>query len=275
MTIPNVAPGGRSALGRLIFLSLWGTAMAGCGLLAPPGDSNVNKDIHQIRIDVQRLIDEEESARRQIEFRLSALEEKVQSRNESLNSNLSHIDARLLDQNEEISALREEHSSLRYQLTTISTLLEIRPSELSDEAAVLLENRKKGEASYDEGQKQFNLGRYEEAIKAFRAALAQGIEGKRAIESQYGLADSLYRLPDLDLAYDEYTKLISSNPGHPLAWRSLERLADINLQAGRSEDALKLFSEIENRNPGYEGIERVKERIAEINAAKGGDADTP
>jgi len=243
--------------------------------LAAPGETNVKKDIHQISSDVQRLIDEEASAKRQFEFRLSALEEKIQSRNESLNTNLRDIDGRLRDQNEEIIALREELSTLNYQLKTIATMLEIRPSELSDEATVLLENRKRGEASYEEGQKQFNLGRYEAARKAFAEAISQGIEGERAIESQYWMAESIYRLPDLDGAYDEYTTLISGNPGHPLAWRSLERLADINLQAGRTEDALKLFSEIANSNPGYEGIERVNERIAEINAAAAGGESAP
>ena len=45
---------------------------------------------------------------------------------------------------------------------------------------------------------------------------------------------------------------------------SLERLAEINEQQGRQDDALRLYDQILNTNPGYEGVERVKQRVKQL-----------
>ena len=71
-------------------------------------------------------------------------------------------------------------------------------------------------------------------------------------------------MPDLKAAYDQYTQLITSNPSHNLAWRSLERLAEINEKQGRQDDALRLYDQILSTNPGYEGFERVEQRVKQL-----------
>lgn len=257
-------PSSRTGALRRASLILLPLMLAGCEYVGvrPPGEAGaVAQDVYDIKTMVRQMSDEDKSTKRMMEHRLGALEEKTQSRNELLNTNLTEIEKRIQAQNDEITALRKEVAQLSFQLETIGTMLDIKPPKLSPETANLLETKAEGDALFDDAQKQFNLGQYAAAKDGFEQAIAKGLEGDRAIEAQYWLAESLFRTPDLKGAYDQYTRLITSNPSHALAWRSLERLAEINEQQGRQDDALRLYDQILTTNPGYEGIDRVQQRV--------------
>lgn len=258
-------PRGRiAALGALMLSTL---VLGGCEYMGvrPPGETGaMAQDIYDIKAMVRQMSDEDKSTKRMMEHRLGALEEKVQSRNELLNSNLGELEKRIQTQSEEIAALRKDVAQLSFQLETLSTLLDIEAPKLSQQTETLLQSGAEGDALFDDAQKQFNLGRYDAAREGFQAAIDKGLSGDRAIEAQYWLAESLFRTPDLKGAYDQYTRLITSNPSHNLAWRSLERLAEINEQQGRQDDALRLYDQILTTNPGYEGVDRVRQRVRQL-----------
>lgn len=234
----------------------------------PAGDSGgTAQDIYDIKAMVRQMSDEDKSTKRMMEHRLGALEEKVQSRNELLNTNLTELEKRIQAQNDELTGLRKDVAQLSFQLETLSNTLNIKPPEMSEQSAGLVQSQDAGESIFDDAQKQYNLGRYDAAKQGFQDAIGKGLSGDKLIEAQYWLAESLYRIPDLKAAYDQYTKLITSNPSHNLAWRSLERLAEINEQQGRQDDALRLYDQIITTNPGYEGIDRVKQRVKQLRGA--------
>lgn len=246
----------------LICLGLTGCSSMG---IVPPGEGGaMAQDVYDIKAMVRQMSDDDKSTKRMMEHRLGALEEKVQSRNDLLNTNLTEIEKRIQSQNNEIASLRKEVAQLSFQLESIGTMLDIQPPELSQETSDLLQTQEDGEPLFDEAQKEFNLGRYDAAREGFQAALDAGLSGDKEIEAQYWLAESLFRVPELKAAYDQYTQLITSNPSHNLAWRSLERLAEINEKQGRQDDALRLYDQILSTNPGYEGFERVEQRVKQL-----------
>ncbi len=255
-------------MGRAVMVAvLIPLAFTGCTAMGivPPGEGGaMAQDIYDIKAMVRQMSDDDKSTKRMMEHRLGALEEKVQSRNDLLNTNLTEIEKRIQSQNEEIASLRKEVAQLSFQLETMGTMLDIQPRELSEQTSGLLQTQDEGKPLFDDAQKEFNLGRYDAAREGFQAALDQGLTGDKQIEAQYWLAESLFRTPDLKGAYDQYTRLITSNPSHNLAWRSLERLAEINEQQGRQDDALRLYDQILSTNPGYEGFERVEQRVKQL-----------
>lgn len=243
--------------------------LAGCRMPLPQGDGILAGDVHELRLLVERLSEKQDSIDRTVKHRLDTIEDKIQFRNELIKTTLSEIENRILEQNKDMSALMSEVLELSFQLETLITKLDMKPSRPSARTSRTLSTTQPGEEAFDEAQRQFNLGRYDEARKEFEQALAQGATGDLAIRSQYWLAESLYRQPDLDAAYDRYTELIIAHNTHNLAWRSLERLAEINDKEGRVDDALHLYGEIIQRNPGYEGIERVKQIVEQLKQSSG------
>lgn len=257
----------RGKVAARLALGLFVTTLVGCEYMGvrPPGESGaMAQDIYDIKAMVRQMSDEDKSTKRMMEHRLGALEEKVESRNELLNTNLTELEKRIQAQGEEIGSLRKDVAQLSFQLETLTALLDIEAPKLSQQTESLLQSGAEGDALFDDAQKQYNLGRYDAAREGFQAAIDAGLNGDRGIEAQYWLAESLFRTPDLKGAYDHYTKLITSNPSHNLAWRSLERLAEINEQQGRQDDALRLYDQILSTNPGYEGVDRVQQRVRQL-----------
>lgn len=266
--------------GWMIPAALLSLSLAGCETLAPTQGGTLSKDVVETKMLVQRMMEEQDKGRRTLDYRLETLEEKVQSRNELLDSNLSEIEKRMREQNEEIVTLKNELSQVSFQLDALVKQLAMKPATptQTQETAQALNPTKTGESLYDDAYRQFNLGRYSEAQQGFEQAIAAGVSGDQAIQAQYYLAESLFRQNDYRASYDQYTKLIQSNPSHALAWQSLERLADIHQKQNRPADALRLYEKIVSTYPNYEGIERVKQQIETLRAqmpAGEGPAATP
>lgn len=251
-----------------LFLSLVGLGLTGCGLfgVSAGGGGSVGSDIYDLNQTVTRMENEQKTFKRTIDHRMTALETKIDSQSEMLSTSLVDIARDIRTQSEEIDTLQKEIASLSFQLETLATLLEIKPNETSQETKALLRAKEIGQESFEEGERQFNLARYELARKLFAKALEQGLAGEKQIEAQYWLAESYFRSSNLDAAYANYTRLIQSNPSHVLAWRSLERLGSIEDQRGRYSRALDFYGEILKRNPNYDGIERVRESADAVQA---------
>lgn len=233
----------------------------GCGSLIPNDDGTLTRHVLDTKYAVERLSEEQAQSKRTIDYRLETLEGKVQTRNDVLNSNLGEIDKRIRQQAEETASLKREIAELAFQIDTLIKKLELQPSRPSKETTEILNREDSLDQLYNEAFRQYSLGNYEPARQGFEQALAGGLFGDKAVQAQFYLAESLNRESKLDQAEETYTKLITSNPSHTLAWQSLERLAEIQEKQGRPADALSFYKQIELSNPTYEHIERVKEKI--------------
>ena len=80
-------------------------------------------------------------------------------------------------------------------------------------------------------------GMMDEAIIAYQSALLRWPED---IDILFALANAYYHSHQLRDAEQSYRKLLSLEPGHPLA---LNNLADLLCRTGRSKDALRLLGE--------------------------------
>ena len=57
---------------------------------------------------------------------------------------------------------------------------------------------------------------------------------------------------------------MQTDPRHPRAWASLERMADIYIERGDTEQAIRMLRQIEQVNPDYPEIDRVRATIQKI-----------
>ncbi len=80
-------------------------------------------------------------------------------------------------------------------------------------------------------------GMIDEAIIAYQTAL---LRWPKDIDILFALANAYYHSHQLRKAEQSYRKLLSLEPGHPLA---LNNLADLLCRTGRSNDALRLLGE--------------------------------
>lgn len=261
---------GRSGRTLALILCAVGT-LAGCESFLGQGGQggSISKDVVETKLLVQRMADEQGQNKRTMDYRLESLEEKIQSRNEFLNSSLSDIEKRMRQQNDELTALKKDVSALAFQIDALIKQLDMKPATPSKETSKMLKPDQAGSDIFNEAYKQFTLGRYPEAKQGFDDAIAKGLTGDMAVQAQFYLGESFYRQNDLKSAYDNYTKLITSNPSHALAWQSLERLAEISQKQGRNADALRLYEKILTTYPNYEGIDRVKEQIQALRSQAG------
>lgn len=259
---------------RLLLLPLATGAWTGCAGFDPAGTSMMGKDIVEIRQLVNQLKEEEAASRRTLDYRLGTLEEKAASKNDMLTTNVSSLEKQIAQQSEEIRSLRKELGEMAFMVNTLTTKLDMKAAKPSEQSSEMLATTAPaGDQAYAEAEKQFNLGRYDLARQGFEGVLAQNPTGDLAVRAQYWLAESCYRQPDLRAAYDNYSTLVRGNSSHPLAWKSVERLAEINSKLGRKPEALKLYNEIIKNYPGYEGIDRVKESVRALQ--EGSAAATP
>lgn len=235
----------------------------------------MSKDLLEIKTLSQGIKSAQESNGRRVDYRLGALEDKIQTRNDQLRESLTDIEKRLREEREEVLDLRKLVSDLSFQIGTLTTKLDMQGTETARGATgtVAQEPKQGADEMFRDALRQYNLGRYDLAREGFEKALEQNPTGELGIKTLYWLAETCFRQPDLEPAGEFYTQLIQSNPSHHLAWKSLERLADINHKQGRTSDALSMYESIATGHPGYEGIERVKEQIRILREAQSGGGD--
>ncbi len=249
--------------------------LAACGTLQPPGSQGlVARDVLEIKQLLKDQKEEQASTQRKTDYRLDTLDENVHSRTDLLKTNLADTDKTIRAQGEQLEKLRKQVEDLSYQIAALGNKLGMQPApQPADKPADTAGTKPAGgEDDYAEALKQFHLGRYEAARKGFEQVLAKNPTGDALTQAQFYLGESSFALNDLPSAHDQYTKLITGNPSHLLAWQSLERLAQISQKQGRTAEALKLYDQIITRNPNYEGLDRVK---AQVDALKKGGGPAP
>ena len=268
---PNPDGGMRRAKSALLmFAFVVPLALGGCERLGSKSEDFTARDVQQIKLMVERLLDDEASRERQNDYRLRGIEDKLQTRNEVISANLTDIDSRIRSQNEEISSLRKEIDQLAFQIGALTTKLDIQAAQTSAATAQMLDSTPPGEATFKDAQGELDLENYETARAGFEKALDEGPARELGIEIRYWLAETCFRQADYSAADQHYMDLIQSNPRHPLAWRSLERVADLRKMQGDLEQSAFLYETIVNGHPEYDEIDRVRIKLKELQEAAPG-----
>lgn len=222
----------------------------------------LNKDLASIKGLLEEQKKDLESTRRKLEFRLDTLEEKVETRTDTLKNNLADQEQKTREQADAMDKLRRQVDELAYRSGGGSTSSpSAPPTDAASTPAAAAPAPPPAEAAYDRGAKQFALGNYDAARKEFEAALAASPDARLAVKTKYILGESLFALEDWAPAQANYKEVIRADASDPLAWQSLERLAQISVRQGRTDVAISFYKQIIDVNPGYEGIERVKEQV--------------
>lgn len=91
-------------------------------------------------------------------------------------------------------------------------------------------------------------GRREDAIVAYKSALKRW---PKATDILFALANACYQTKQFVTAEKYYRKLLSIEPGHPLA---LNNLADLLCHTGRRSEAMKTIKKADSDNSAIQSI---------------------
>ena len=137
--------GRRPQAARALAASAFVGLLGACGLMTPPGESTVARDVVEMKYDIKSLLDAQGQSKRTIDYRLETLEELVETRNELLNSSLGEIDQRIREQSGEIVSLKKEMAELIFQIDARIKRLDMKPAQTSPATQSMLSSDDAGE----------------------------------------------------------------------------------------------------------------------------------
>jgi len=102
---------------------------------------------------------------------------------------------------------------------------------------------------YDAAFDLMKQGRYDRAVKAFRAFLAKNPDSGLADNAQYWIAEGNYVLRNYKLALEEFTKVVN-DPQSSKAPDALLKIGYVHYELGAYDRARKTLGEVQTRFPG-------------------------
>ena len=252
--------------------------LAACAGYVPANNAMIERDMLEIRSRLNEYLEKQDTTQRKLEYWFSATEEGFKGRNDTLIAAIGDLEKRtrdLLNENEQLRGRIEELGVKIDRLDRRQSPgeawgggeLNWKPPEAGPQPGAP-DNATSGLTTADQAYlnalRFFNAGKYQEAREGFRQALEQKPEQSKKIEILYWLAESCSKLKDNTAAYNNYYELMQTDPRHPRAWASLERMADIYIERGDTEQAIRMLRQIEQVNPDYPEIDRVRATIQKI-----------
>ncbi len=101
-----------------------------------------------------------------------------------------------------------------------------------------------GDELYNQAQKKYEAGKYQEAYEMFEAAIDKNGSSSNAIQARYMMGESLYQQKEFDQAILQYQKIISSQPKHAKTPAALLKQAMAFEQLSDKETAKILYQKI-------------------------------
>lgn len=281
-------------------LTAAGLAGSGCAAISGGGSKDVASDVLEIKQQLQARNEAAEAEQRKMDFRLQSLDEKVQTRTEILQNNLDEALRSQREQTEAINRLRQQVEDLTYQVarnggiggsggsyaptgsmtTTAPAASDAAQTAPATSGSVEAAAADTTDGAYNEGLKQYNLGKYTEAAAAFEqvAAAATSVPDRRA-QATYWLAESAFRQDELARSETAFRSLIEqaktldpNSSVHAFSWRAVERLAQIKQRQGDNAKAIYYYKYILQTNPGYESADRIRAEVEALEGAAGATA---
>jgi len=258
--------------------------MAACDASFPPShtESLLTRDVLEIKDTLNKSLEQQTAANRRLDSEVGQLVDAGQGKNDSLQTSIDDLSKRIQEQSEEIVKLRQEVQAL-----SAFSHVGAQPGGFgASGAAPLGQSPGAGAAqppapgpnasmqAIQQAHRAFQAGEYQAARDGFQTALGANPNPEQKFDSEYWLAESEYKLGDKAGAWRDFRNLIQQDRTHPRAWDSLERMADIELQLGKKDNALKKLEQIVGKKPDYANIARVRQKIAQIKGG-GGAATEP
>lgn len=245
-------------------------------------DSYLTRDILEIKQKLDKQLEQQTSSDRKIDYALESLRENQQGRNEMLTTRLDDLEKRLREQSSEMNAIRGELEELTFMIDTLAKRMGMSAGFGGSETGAANggmaspgnagQGGSAAEQAMNSALQQYNLGNFEQAREGFRRALEQNPAPETKALIRFWLAETTYKLNDLQTAVDLYKQVILEHPDHPKAWVSLERYGDITYEQGELEHALAMLQTIVDQYPQYPEIERVQSTIERIKQEMGAPA---
>lgn len=121
---------------------------------------------------------------------------------------------------------------------------------------------------YDAAFGLMKQGRYQQAIKGFRAFLAKYADSPLADNAQYWIAEGSYVLRDYKAAQDEFGKVMSSYPNSPKAPDALLKIGFIHQELHDADQARKTLQDVVQRFPQSSAAKLAQQRLEKMKGAK-------
>lgn len=267
-----------------------GLLLGGCASLAPQNQALLARDMLEVKNKLDKQIEEQSSYQRRTEYTLGKLSEDAQSNSEIQKNAVDDLERRMREMIDEMQKLRAQVEELEFSVTSGKSTTGAgstftspadpnaaagplpgapapAPGTPADSAAA------GGGSALDQAlmsaQNQFNLGRFAEAREGFRRALELNPQGDKRLDVLFGLAETSNKLKDFPTAIESYKQLIRANPQSPRAWTGLHRMAEIKIEQGEKDEALRLLKQFD-ANQNYPEIARIKELRQQVEGASAG-----
>ncbi|MBN2565448.1 MAG: tetratricopeptide repeat protein [Candidatus Eisenbacteria bacterium] len=117
--------------------------------------------------------------------------------------------------------------------------------DLADDALMLI------------GQARSMRKKYDEAAEAFTDALARFPKSDRRAEIRFLAAENYEDMGDFDAAARQYQMVTDEHGSRTLAFEARIRLARVDIESGRAEQALEVLGELERRTEETDELDRV------------------
>ena len=263
-------------------LAFFVCALAGCESFPPThSDSLLTRDVLEIKDTLNKSIEQQTAANRRLDSEVGQLVDASQGKKDALQTSIDDLSKRIQEQSEELVKLRQEVQALSAfshpgaPAGGLAAPPAPPPGQQPgfNSAQPPAPGPNTAMQAYQQAFKAYQAGDFQAARDGFQTALGANPGPELKIDGQYWLAEAELKLDDKEGASKDFRSLILEHNDHPKAWISLERMADIELDQGKKESALKKLQQIADRNPHYANITRVRQKIAEIKGGGGAAAE--
>lgn len=257
--------------GIAVSLSLALVVLTACAspIIATPG-SSLARDILEIKDKLDKNIEQQNKATSKQDYMYNSMNENLTAQKDTMQNTLDDLTKQMRTQADELQKLRNQVQELTFLIkpgapgTNPGTAPLGQTPAPAAAGATPPPGPNAPAQAIASAQNSLNAGQYEQAREGFRQALELNPTMDQKIEAYFGLAEACNKSNDTASAVDNYTKVIYTDPKHPKAWVSLERIADIRIKEGDNKMALKLLESIVNNYPQYPNIDQVKATIAKL-----------
>ena len=260
------------ALIRLCFYSVSICVLTGCVLL-PPQVKDLQSDIYEIKVQVQRLQTLQGDTHKLLSARISEENEKEKARYSNLRQDQADLERRIKDLQEQVRQLQSLLEEIRFRLQEGSSITgdKIRASGQREQNAlssdILITEQGDtidGKALLDSSRLFFSNGKYDQAREALTRYLKYFSSSPKAQQALFLLADTHYYQEDYQQAENLYLRLARDYPSGNRVADSLVKAAVCQINLDRKKTALNTLRKILEDYPRYHDLHRVQSLLNQL-----------
>ncbi|MBI4404412.1 MAG: tetratricopeptide repeat protein [Deltaproteobacteria bacterium] len=151
---------------------------------------------------------------------------------------------------------KSENEELKASIHSLANRVQVLESKITAEpAATKIEKPK---ASFEQGKKLFDEGRYEEAVEILRASLKNRPSNEEAKKAHFMIAESYFQNKDYASAALEFAEYRKAHPKEVNVPNAIYRQAQSFRNMGKSKEARLFYQELLERYPKNVLVQKAK-----------------